>query len=236
MQFILDNLIAVLVAGVLLLTLQVTQVRSQHADIEQVASHSVKTKTLIFGHWVEQDILGIGANFGTNTYRFEEPDTSAIGNTTRWVFFSDSTRDDGTSLRVFKRYRLLETEVVEFQTDTVQMYQVRRDSVALDFGSGGTAPTVASIPESSWTRDTRSIGTLSFFRVDLLDRQGETPRYTDGAMDGEIDPNKADYIRVRFGVVPEYVLKPDNYIRELYWSKTLKVRPYWVPPPSLDAI
>ena len=60
----------------------------------------------------------------------------------------------------------------------------------------------------------------------MLDRSGTTPRTPSGA----VDVDKADYVRVRFGVVPEYVLKPDNYIRELYWVRTMKVRPYWAPP------
>ena len=67
--------------------------------------------------------------------------------------------------------------------------------------------------------------------LDLLDRTGTVPLTAGGAVDVE----KVDYVRVRFGVIPEYVLKPDNYIRELYWVKTLKVRPYWVPPPSLSS-
>jgi len=184
MQFILDNLVALIVAGVLLMGLQVTQVRSQHASIEQVASHSVKAKTLVFGEWVEDDVLNIGANFGSNLYRFEspvlDPDT---GNTTNWVFYSDTTGTDGVTRRVFKQYRLVERGQSAFRDTTYQLYQVARDSAVV----------------------------------------------------GEVDVYKVDFIRVRFGVVPEYVLKPDNYIRELYWTKTLKVRPYWVPPPSLDS-
>jgi len=232
MQFILDNLVALIVAGVLLMGLQVTQVRSQHASIEQVASHSVKAKTLVFGEWVEDDVLNIGANFGSNLYRFEspvlDPDT---GNTTNWVFYSDTTGTDGVTRRVFKQYRLVERGQSAFRDTTYQLYQVARDSAVVAYALDGTAPTLDEVEASDWVENTWSIGTLSFFNVDLLDRSGETP--LDDA--GEVDVYKVDFIRVRFGVVPEYVLKPDNYIRELYWTKTLKVRPYWVPPPSLDS-
>ena len=232
MQFLLDNLIAVIVAGVLILGLQVTQVRSQHANIEQVASHSVKAKTLIFGQWVEEDVMNIGANFGENLYRFEEPTVDAInGNATEWVFYSDTTATDGTDSRIFKRYRLVETGMAEFADTTYQMYRVLRDSAVVDFDSNGDPPAVGDLSTSDWTLNTRSIGTLSFFQVHLLDRSGETPR----TPTGEVDVYKVDYIRVRFGVVPEYVLKPDNYMRELYWVKTMKVRPYWVPPPSTQS-
>jgi hypothetical protein len=245
MQLILDNLIAIIVAGVLLLGLQVTQVRSQHASIEQIASHSVKAKTLVFGQWVERDIMDIGANFGTNMYRFEAPTVDpATGNTTEWVFYSDTTATNGDQSRIFKRYRLVETELATFRDTTYQMYRVLRDSVVADFPDHDVPPLLEDIDDDDWVHNTRSIGTLSFFEVDLLGRDGQTPCPAgtevlddDGvvaACTGDIDVYKAEYVRVRFGVVPEYVLKPDNYLRELYWVKTLKVRPYWTPPPSLE--
>lgn len=244
MQILLDNLIAIIVAGMVMLTLHVTQSRSSHASVEQVASHSVKEKTIIFGRWVEDDILNLGANFGENLYRFDEPVVDTLtGNTTEWTFFSDSVRTNGTGLRVFKRYRLVETGKAVFSTKSFQLYQVERDSAVVDYPASGVPPTTSSVPTASWVLGTRSIGTLSFFEIALLDRHGETPcpegtevKDAQGHVidcTGVIDVYKADYIRVRFGVVPEHVLKPDNYIRELYWVKTLKVRPYWTPPPSL---
>lgn len=229
MQFIIDNLIALLVSGVLIMSLQVTQIRSQHASIEQVVSHSVKAKTLIFGQWVEDDILNLGANFGTNLYRFNEPTLdSTTGNARAWTFFSDSTRADGTGLRVVKRYRLVDTKTATFSDSTYQLFELHRDSLVLDLDANGVPE---SYTESDWVKSAQSISTLSFFNIDLLDRYGETPRTSSG----DVDVYKVDYVRVRFGVIPEYVLKPDNYIRELYWVKTLKVRPYWVPPPSLSS-
>lgn len=245
MQFLLDNLIAIIVAGVIMLGLQVTQVRSQHANIEQVASHSVKAKTLVFGHWVERDILDIGANFGTNLYRFEEPELDPLGNATEWVFFSDLEDGAGQQSRVFKRYRLIENGTTAFRDTSYQTYMVLRDSVVVDYPAHDVPPQTASIDDDDWVENIWSIGTLSFFQIHMLDRMGDTPcpegteiENDNGAVvdcTGPIDLDKVDYIRVRFGVVPEYVLKPDNYMRELYWVKTLKVRPYWVPPPSLDS-
>ena len=229
MQFLLDHMISIVVAGVLIIGLQVTQIRSQHSSIEQVASHSVKAKTLVFGEWVERDILDIGANFGTNLYRFEEPTVDSLGNAAEWVFFSDTTAADGQQHRVFKRYRMVPTKMSAFQDTTYQMYQVMRDSVVKAYPAVDVPPATASVDDDDWVLNTWSIGTLSFFQIHLLDRMGETP-YEGGV----VDVDTVDYIRVRFGVVPEYVLKPDNYMRELYWVKTLKVRPYWVPPPSLD--
>lgn len=229
MQFIFDNLTAIIVAGVLILGLQVTQVRSQHASLEQVVSHSVKTKTLVFGQWVESDILNLGANYGTNLYRFEEPTLDPVtGDTREWLFYSDSTHTDGSGIRVVKRYRLENTRTATFSDSTYQLYELHRDSLVVALDEDGVP---APYTEADWVKSAQSISTLSFFKIELLDRYGETP-LTD---DGDVDVYKVDYIRVRFGVVPEYVLRPDNYIRELYWVKTLKVRPYWVPPPSLSS-
>lgn len=225
MQVFIDHLTSILVAGVVMLVLITMQTRSQHAMIEQTASHSVKAKTLSFGQWVEHDILNLGANVGHNTYRFTDPQVDANGNTALWIFFSDSTRTNGTRLRSYTRYRLEPTEMVQFQDTTMQMYVVNRDTAAVNY----VGDTVAMPTNAQWARNLWSIGTLSFFRVEMLGSMGETPRVEGSEA---IDVDKVDYIRVRFGVVPEYVLRPDNYIRELYWVRTIKVRPYWAPPPA----
>lgn len=225
MQPIFDNLNALIIGGILILMLSVTQGQSQRAGIEQIASHSVKAKTLVFGHWVERDVLGLGANVGRNTYRFDDPVLDSLGNTRRWTFYSDSVRIDGSVLRRVVRYNLVPTTQAVFRDTTYQLYEVRRDSATVAVRNGVPDPITAS----DWRRGIWSIGTLSFFRIDLLDRSGTTPRTPSGA----VDVDRADYVRVRFGVVPEYVLKPDNYIRELYWVRTMKVRPYWTPPACL---
>lgn len=232
MQVLIDHLISILIAGTVTLVLLTTQMRSQHATIEQTASHSVKAKTLVFGSWVERDIVNLGANFGTNLYRFDAPTVDANGNTVGWSFFSDSTRLDGTKLRAYTRYRLVPTTRVAFQDTSFQLYQLHRDTAAVNY----VGTTVAPPTSSQWRRNLWTIGTLSFFRIEMLGRLGDTPLTPGGAIDVE----RVDYLRVQFGVVPEYVLKPDNYLRELYWVRTLKVRPYWrpplppsVPPPTL---
>ncbi len=246
MQVLLDNLTATIISGILILGLQVTQVRSQHSSIEQVVSHSVKAKTHVFGQWLEHDILDLGANYGTNLYRFEEPVLDAFGNTTEWTFYSNGTDPlSGAPIRILKRYRLEPTKEVVFsegtaQEETFQLYRLDRDSLVVGFDAGGN---LESYTEGDWVPSGESVSTLSFFQIDLLGRDGQTPcldgtvvTNADGdviSCTGEIDVYKADYVRVRFGVVPEYVLKPDNYIRELYWAKTLKIRPYWDRPESL---
>lgn len=236
MQVLLDNLSAIIVSGILILGLQVTQIRSSHSSIEQVVSHSVKAKTHVFGQWLEHDILELGANYGNTIYRFEEPTLDADSNATEWTFYSNGIDASGDPIRILKRYRLEPTKEAVFGKGTSQekafrLYRLDRDSLVVALDADGIP---ASYTESDWVRSGESISTLSFFQIGLLGRDGQTPHVNDDPAQG-IDVYKVDYVRVRFGVVPEYVLNPDNYIRELYWAKTLKVRPYWVPPPSLDS-
>ena len=101
-----------------------------------------------------------------------------------------------------------------------QLMRLDRE-VAVTEVSNGSAP---NPDEADWTRELWSISTLSFFKVEMLDRGG---RITN-------DVQRGDYIFVRFSVVPEWILDPENYIREIYWSTTLKIRPYWDPPTTSD--
>ena len=122
---IFDHLSALLIASAVILILMATQFRTTHAGVEQVATHSVKAKTLVFGNWIERDILDLGKNMGLNRYRFEEPVTDSLGNTGEFHFYSDSTCSFGCSFpggvniavgdtaRLHTRYRLTPTERVE---------------------------------------------------------------------------------------------------------------------------
>jgi hypothetical protein len=42
----------------------------------------------------------------------------------------------------------------------------------------------------------------------------------------DTDPERADYIRVEFAMVPEFE-RHRGYLQELYWTTLLKVRPFW---------
>jgi hypothetical protein len=233
MQTLLDHLASVLIASVVILILAVTQIRSSHAGVEQTATHSVKAKTLVFGHWIERDILDIGRNMGRNRYRFLQPTVNATtGNTDLFEFYSDSTcvvacafpggvnAAPGDTVRLLTRYRLIPTRVVTVprgnSVQTRQLYMLRREAAE----SRVTRGVHAAVPASRWRADRWSISTLGFFQIRMLLRDGAVTT----------SPDAGDYIQVRFGVVPEWILDPENYIRELFWSTTLKVRPFWEPP------
>lgn len=235
MQLILDHLSSIIIASVVILMLSVTQIRSSHAGVEQTATHSVKAKTLVFGHWIERDILEIGKNMGRNRYRFNPPTVDADGNTTEFRFYSDSvcvvtcafpgatavTVPAGDTARLHTRYRLIPTRTVNVRrpdgtTQARQLFELQRETAASRIRLGVPDP----VPTANWRADRWSISTLSFFDVRMLLRNGAVTS----------DPREGDYIRVRFAVVPEWILEPENFIRELYWSTTLKIRPFWEPP------
>ena len=232
---IFDHLSSILIASAVILILMVAQHRSSHAAVEQVATHSVKAKTLVFGHWIERDILDLGKNMGRNRFRFKMPTTDSLGNTSRFHFFSDSTCTDGCSFpgginiavgdtaRLHTRYKLVPTKRVMLRDTTG--HKRERQLMRLDREVAATKVTDGNAPDpaaSAWRRDRWTIGTLSYFKVETLQR------------DGSLAPSvqEGDYIYVRFSVVPEWILDPENYIREIYWSTTLKVRPFWDPPTS----
>ena len=216
MQAILDHLLAVIIATGILLVLAVTQMRASHTGIEQVTAHSAKVKAITFGEWIEDDILSAGVNFGRNRYRFEAP-TNAGDNTESFRFYSDSLLVGGDTLRHVTRYELVPTDTVELSDGIVRpLYELRRFLATTPVTNGTAAP----VDDDDWEQDGQSMGTLSLFHLAMLSRTGvET-----------VDVDEAEYIRIRFAVIPEMILEPENYIRELYWSTTLKVRPFWEPP------
>lgn len=215
---LIDHLISLIVAGVLILSLSVTQLRVSHAGVDQVAAHSAKTKTVIFGRWVEKDILDIGENFGRNRYRFQAPVLDARGNTTSFEFYRDEPLTATTARRHLTRYQLVAVGQIQRPSDPAPQTTFRLDRyTAQTTVTNGVA---APVPASAWTKRNESISTLSFFRINMLDRMGMVTT----------NSNVADFLQVEFAVLPEYVLNPENFIREMYWVSTLKVRPFWDPP------
>ncbi len=236
---IFDHLSSILIGTAVILILMVAQHRSSHASVEQVATHSVKAKTLVFGHWVERDILDLGKNLGRNRFRFKPPTTDSLGNTSTFHFYSDSTCTVGCSFpsgvniavgdtaRLHTRYRLVPTKRANLRDTTGQrvsrqLMKLERD-VSETYVNDGVAPDPLA---GSWRRDRWTIGTLSSFNIEMLERDGRPAENSDGTVNIE----SGDYVFIRFSVVPEWILDPENYIREIYWSTTLKVRPYWEPP------
>ncbi len=238
MTFIFDHIIATIVVATLFFSLAVTQLRVQEAGIAQVSSHAAKKKALTFGQWLDADIVSLGENVADNSARFGNPDSSTfiiyaldedndpqpetVAYTTEWEFYSN---DDGGLQQFATRYSLLlqpdslEIELTKDFSYRHPLFQLRRDTT--DWKPVDPNTGQATFSSADFTEDGRSVSTLSLFRIQLLDNQG-----TPFAADDPDAPDEASYIRVDFSLVPEFDLDR-NYLHELYWTTTLKVRPFW---------
>lgn len=214
MNFLFDHLISVFIGAAVIVILATTQIRTSQAGVEQVTSYSAKMKALSFGSWIEDDVVRLGQNFGRNRYRFDLPRTDARSNTTDFTFFADSIQTTGDTLRLFTSYRLDATMTVIRDGQPRQLYQLERFVSQANVRNGN----VQSGSQTPWVHDGYSVETLSFFRVEMLRRDGTT---TASVLD-------TDYLTISFGMVPEWDVQA-GYIRELYWTTTLKIRPFWAP-------
>jgi hypothetical protein len=240
MTLLLDNIIASIIMATILLALAATQLRVQEAGISQVSSHSAKNKALSFGQWLDEDIVSLGENVIDKSARFGNPDTSSyrvytiddggtrqprtITYTTEWRFYSDRLAGGGKQ-RVATRYKLieqpdsLEVELRDGSTYSRPLFQLER-SVS-GWKNVNPITDTATFTDADFTEDGRSVSTLSLFHIQLVDNQG-----IPFAAANPLAPDQASFIRVDFTMVPEFELKR-GYLRELYWTTTLKVRPFW---------
>src|SRR6056297_3351562 len=236
MQFIFDNIVASIVMGTLIFALAATQLRVQETGIAQVSSHAAKTKALTLGQWVDEDIIALGEDVPDNSARFDNPITDTlhvkkvgpsgtvvqdtVDYTVEWRFYSDMTTAAGVQLRRATRYWLTEVGSVEIdvgnETDTRRLFQLQRA-----VSPWGDPATTLALPPSAFTEDGRSAATLSVFHVQLLDGEG-----VPFAATNPLAPDQASYVSVDFAMVSEFELRRE-YLRELFWSTTLKVRPFW---------
>lgn len=215
-NFLLDNLAAVIIGVAVIMMLSVSQIRSSQAGVEQVAAHAAKAKMLSFGEWVEDDLVSLGANIAEEGIRFLDPTVDADGNTTDFTFFSDSLAPNGSAfdtIRVMTRYHLVETRTMTVGDSTHQLYQMRRETSEAPVVNG--AVVIPTFGSGSWTADGRSVETLSFFEIEPLNRHGQATSVA-----------SADFLQIRMAMVPE-ILLDQGYLRELFWTTTLKIRPFW---------
>ena len=233
MIFIFDNIVALIIMGTLIFALAATQLRVQETGMAQVSSHAAKTKALTLGQWLDEDIISLGEDVPDNSARFDNPATGTFtiyrlndeGNpeaktvtyTTDWRFYSDTTIG-GSPYRRATRYWVTQVGTIEVEVgDTTYdrpLFQLRRAT-----SSWMSLP--ALFTAGDFTEDGRSASTLSLFRIQLLDNDGVAFAATD-----PLAPDQASYIRVDFSMVPEFELRRE-YLRELFWTTTLKVRPFW---------
>lgn len=218
MQLIFDHLGAVLIGVTVVLVLMTTQIRVQQNGIEQVVAHSTKTKALSLGQWLERDVASLGANFGRNLMRFEVPTYDEYGNTTHWIFYSDSVSTlDETTTRYLTRYTLKQVGLDETSDTERPLYELTRATAHAILNDGELPP----IPNAAWAENGRSVNTLSRFRLELVDNNGTQTG----------NPELADFIRIEFSLIPE-LLRDQTFLNDLHWNTLMKVRPFWYSPPG----
>ena len=206
MHIIFDNLTAILIGGIVLLVLLVVQVRSGEINLEQTSMYTAKQLSLDFAEWLEDDLVTLGTNFDSTDVRFSLP-TQVGGNTTAFEFYQDSINYavlPPDTVRIETRYVLSASSIAEVADSTVQLYDLTR-SVRTQGASGWSA----------WTTDGQSPSQLSYFEIELLDRQGQTVA-TESA---------TAYIRVAFSLVPPYQ-SSKQYLREVNWGTTIAIQPF----------
>lgn len=144
MQFILDNLTALLVYGAIALAVTSLQLRSMQSTTEMTIAYMSKKQTLELADMIEQEIKLIGT--GT-AQKITNVTTNAAGQTTNFTFWWN---DGVTDFEV--EYRLIPTDTVT--VDEVQIPRYRMDRFVNGTYQGGSA------------------STLRDFRIEPLDASG----------------------------------------------------------------
>ena len=243
MQFLLDHMVAVIVATILTVALMTQQIHNRQASIERVSVYSAKVQSLVFGEWFEDDVAKLGSRFGRERGRFamETRVEDGVKYTDGFTFYYNTSTAPGNprvSNRVEIRYRLVpdpDTQVVteEGATDgddvTVPVYRIVRDST---YGQWDSAPVAGGPP--GWvsppsgphaTPGYQAPAGLRHFQIQPLDSEG---RPLDDTTDPDDYAVRADYARLQFTVVP--TLFPLHRARlvpkeGLHWATTIELRP-----------
>lgn len=236
MQFIFDNLIAVMVSASLAVILLTQQTSTRQDAIERQSVYSAKVQSLGFAEWLERDIVKLGARFGEDRNRFT-PTAPVVRNgvsfTTGFEFaYNERENNDGTVDRVQIRYTLVRTDsslvaraAGAAPARYVALYRLNRaertgrwkKNVGWVGADGTAAPTPAYVPDP--TRG--SPAGLSHFYIE--------PRTSNGAALPPARAAEADYIHVQFSVLPTlFPVHKARFVREtgLSWASTFEIRPF----------
>ncbi len=132
MQFVLDNIAAVLIFGSVALVVLSTQISSTQTTVETTISYASKNQTLALGATLEEELKLIGQ--GT-TDKIEQITQNGDGQTTKFVFWRNNGIQD---LQI--EYRLVATDTILVAGDEVPRY--RMDRYENSVYSGGSVPTL----------------------------------------------------------------------------------------------
>lgn len=240
MQFILDHMIASVVAAILTVAMMAQQINNRQASIERISVYSAKAQALAFGEWFEDDVAKLGTRFGQERGRFSMKTRveDGVKFTDAFTFhYNSEVKSDGEVRRVEISYRLVEdteTRAVVKKGDTpagdvlIPVYRLERDSVSGLYNTESGGWLAGTRPEPVPTPGYQAPVGLRHFQIQPLDSQGrelddETPSPNDDYA------KKADYARLQFTVVP--TLFPLHRARlvpkeGLHWATTIELRPF----------
>ena len=236
MQFFFDHIIASVVAIALGLTILAQQMTVRQDNMERTSIYHAKSQSLAFAEWVEDDVVKLGARFGTSRQRFDtdtEHETRADGQkvyyTNVFEYFYNSESDGTTATRVEVRYEVTPvdsvlTSINESTDDStyVPLYALERSEREGRYTlESDAAPGAWEGAEPAWTA-TPGYGSpsgLRYFRITPMDSEGGE----------DVPPAEADYVKIEFEVLPTmFPLHRSRLIpnRPLHWQTTIEIRPF----------
>ncbi|MEM8489115.1 MAG: hypothetical protein AAF564_26450 [Bacteroidota bacterium] len=209
MLSIFDNIIAIMIAGVVILLLFTIQQRSTDFNIEQNSVYSSKKFSLDFAEWLEGDFSLAGTNMDNGDILFSNLVYEGI-NTKEITFFRDTLNIDPVtfnvdSVRVETRYTLDSSKVLTLPDTTIQLYEVTR-YMREELAGGGF---------SAWNEVGKGPEWVSYFRVNTLNDQGQTVL---------LEPQTAFFDIAFTLALPNF--SSTAYLREFNWATTVNIRRY----------
>ncbi len=205
MWVIFDNISAAILGGTLLIIMISVQQRIMEINLEQITNYMVKRQANDLVSWMEEDLLRLGENVDfNNEVPFTNPIQNAVtGVTESFTFFRDSIDVDGQVVRIYIRYDLNPEGYRVIRGDSIPVYQLVR---SVKIGESG-----------SWEVSGRSPALISYFRIDLLDRDAKP--LSDPAGSPELVQNT----RVRVTLIPPYETSRSQVLQRVYYGSTLLI-------------
>ena len=238
MQFIWDNLAAVVITSTVVLLLLASRERMLESQIEQTANSYIREQSTVFAEWMEENLLQMGNRLSDenplhelsdSTYTVITPDsTGAVELTNRFVF-KQKVQDPADTAQTIKQWTKYELEFVEYrriEQDSIPIFKLTRED-KLD-KPGATYQLVGESPTL-----------ISYFKVEMMDQCGRSipttetcnglPTITVSPEQCHPDPSTSgapcdsDDIydtRVRFAMVTPFDTDNET-LREVYYGSTL---------------
>lgn len=232
MQFILDHLIATLVATTLGLSMFGQQLQNRQASLERQAVYQAKAQSMAFAEWLEDDVVKLGARFGRDRDRFQaETETiDGVPYTRRFeYYYYENVVAADVVTRVEVVYELEEDDATRVvatkgataaEDETVQVYTLTRSERRGQYNTA-TLSWVAGPPAWSPTANYGAPNGLRYFYIE--------PRDSDGDRVPDERSDEADYVRLEFIVIPTlFPLHRARIIPKdgLQWATTIEIRPF----------